>query len=251
MYQAVILAGGVKRRLRAGEAETLEALLDIGGRPMLFFVLEALLASRCVSRAVVVGPPALGALRLPERAVWAQGAETVLGSLAAGLAACGGADRVLVVTADAPLLTAAAVDDFVARCGAAKADLYYAIVGKAVCRKQFPASRRTFVRLKDGSFTGGNLFLLHPAILPQCLRIGAQAVAARKKPWRLASLLGWRTLLRFACGALSVDEARRRVEEILGVRCAVFVSPHAALAVDVDKPDDLALARALLAARSE
>ena len=95
---------------------------------MLFFVLDALLAARCVSRAVVVGPRALGALSLPEPAVWTPGADTVLGPLAAGLAACGGAERVLVVTADAPLLTARAIDDFAMRGGAAQADLCYRCV---------------------------------------------------------------------------------------------------------------------------
>lgn len=244
MYQAVVLAGGTKPRLGAREGRVDEALLDIDGRPMLFFVLDALLAARAVSRVVVVGPPALRGLRLPPRVVLAEGADTVLGSLAAGIAACGAAERVLVSTADIPLLTARAVDDFLTRCGAAQADLYYAIVAKALCQAQFPGSCRTYVRLRDGSFTGGNLFLLRPAVLPQCLRVAARAVAARKKPWRLASILGWKTLLRFFCGALTVEGARRRVEAILGIRCGVVFSAHAALAVDVDKPADLALVRA-------
>jgi hypothetical protein len=46
---------------------------------------------------------------------------------------------------------------------------------------------------------------------------------------------------------LEVTEIEARVEEILGMKGAGILSLYPEIGVDVDKPSDLALARALLA----
>ena len=46
------------------------------------------------------------------------------------------------------------------------------------------------MRLKDGIFTGGNLFLLRSAIIPQCLDMGVKLMQRRKNPLAMAKLFG-------------------------------------------------------------
>jgi hypothetical protein len=69
---------------------------------------------------------------------------------------------------------------------------------------------------------------------------------ARKSVLRQARRVGLGTLLRFATGMLSLEDAVRRAEKILGVKCRVVSSPHAELGMDVDKPLQLDIVRAEL-----
>lgn len=64
---------------------------------------------------------------------------------------------VLVVSCDIPFLTPEAVQDFLSRCDGT-ADVYYPIVSRAACERQFPGVRRTYARLREGTFTGAICF---------------------------------------------------------------------------------------------
>lgn len=244
MYDAIVLAGGKGRGFDAGGAPEYEALVNIGGRPMLSYVVSALERSTYVDRIFVAGPvAALACLNFSRRVTLVQSGENVLDTFAAGVRAAGAVKKFLVVTADIPLLSGDAVDAFVALCGQAKAELYYPVVGQEDMCKSFPGSERTYVRFKEGAFTGGNLFLADARILPRCMETARRINANRKKPWRLAAMLGWTTLAKFALRRLSLEDARSAAERLLNVRGCVVRSAHAAVGMDVDKSSDLELVK--------
>src|SRR5262249_14191051 len=139
-----------------------------------------------------------------------------------------------------------AISDFVRRCGAADAALDYAIVSRAACEARFPRMHRTYVRLADGEFTGGNLFFIQRAIWPAVQRVLAAAYRARKKPWLLARLPGPRILWRLFCRTVTIAEAEARISKLLGCRCRAIITPYAEIGADVDDPGDLVIARQLL-----
>jgi hypothetical protein len=58
---------------------------------------------------------------------------------------------------------------------------------------------------------------------------------------------GWRPLLAYLLGRLTLDAAMRRASRITGTRVAAISLPFAEAAIDVDKPADLALAETILA----
>ena len=60
---------------------------------------------------------------------------------------------------------------------------------------------------------------------------------------------GWRPLLAYLLGRLTLDDAMARASSIIGARIAAVVVPYAEAAIDVDKPADLALAETILARR--
>jgi hypothetical protein len=70
--------------------------------------------------------------------------------------------------------------------------------------------------------------------------------AARKHPFRLASLFGWDMLARFAVGRLSIAAAEARASKILGAPVRALVSPYPETAVNVDRVSDVALAEWLV-----
>jgi hypothetical protein len=95
--------------------------------------------------------------------------------------------------------------------------------------------------------TGGNVFLIRPQVILKSRDRIEQAFALRKRPLQLSRLLGFKFLIKLLTGRLEVAEIEARVEEILGMKGAGILSLYPEIGVDVDKPSDLNLARALLA----
>lgn len=249
----VLAAGGNHGRLRAVSGEPFEALIPIGGRPMIAYVVGAVATARRVERILVVGPEAVVAAAragapAPERIRGIPAGSTLLGNVERGLEAASGS-HALIVTGDVPLLEGHMLDDFVRRCEQSPEiqDVWYSVVERRLGERRYPGVRRTWVRLADGSFTGGNLFLVGRDIVERTRATLGKAIEGRKSPLALARLLGLAATLKFLVGTLSIDDAERRVSHMLGIKGKTVVTPFAEIGIDVDKPADLELATRFLA----
>ena len=222
--------------------------LPLAGKTMLRRVVDALAASRSVGDVAIVGNTVCeGASRnIPA-------AETLMENLLNGVAACAPDSpngRVMVVTSDIPLLTPAAVDDFVERCGDLTADFYYAIVSKKANDSRFPGMRRTYVQLKEGTYTGGNLMVVSGEFLAANGGRIREMLDARKSPVKLAGLVGFGVLCRaiaaqtFWPGALDVPMLEQTVGRIFGGKLAAIDTPYTELGADVDTAELVAFAEA-------
>ncbi len=249
-FEALVLAGerpGGDPLARAFGSRR-KALLPLAGRPMAAHVVEALRRSASVGRIRLSG--------LEEEDVQAVPALSGLERAPAGptpaasvLAALDGTCSIplLVTTADHPLLRAATVDRFAEAAAACSADVAVGIVAAAVVRRRFPGARRTYVRLSDGAVTGANLFAFLTPAAAAAARAWTEVEADRKRPWRLVRRLGAGPLLRFLAGRLSSAMLADLASSHLGARVALLRLADPLAAVDVDRPEDLALAAALLA----
>ncbi|MFC3831328.1 MULTISPECIES: NTP transferase domain-containing protein [Deinococcus] len=248
-WSAVVLGGGDPGDpFAAAHGVNVKPLIPVGGIPMAAHVLHALRGSGRIRCVAYVGPTTPEIDALIDLRVTDVG--TLLGNLEAGLealAATGSApgERVLVATADIPMLTGDHVRD-VLDSAPPEAALVYPVVRREVCEAAYPGVKRTYARLKDGSFTGGNLFLVDPALVGQFLPRLRDVLAARKAPLRLAGLIGPGVLLRLLTGRLTVHALEETVSGLLGVTARALVTPHAAVGTDVDKDADLILAAAHL-----
>jgi hypothetical protein len=99
--------------------------------------------------------------------------------------------------------------------------------------------RRTYLRLTDDVFTGGNLFLIRPEALLRQRELIRRAYAARKRPFRLAMMLGWGTLWRLWRGRLSLADAEAAISRLLGCQARAVITEHPELGADVDHVADL------------
>ncbi len=235
----------------AAHGVPVKALIPVAGEPMALHVLRALRESGRVGRVAYVGPTVPEMAELIDERVTDHG--TLLSNLEAGveaLAAAGLApgERVLVVTADIPLVTGEQLAQ-VLDAAPAHAALVYPVVRRGDCEKAYPGVQRTYARLREDTFTGGNIFLLDPRLIGQFLPRLREVLAARKAPLKLAGLIGPGILLRLLTRRLTVRELEERVSRILGVPARALVTPHAAIGTDVDKDADLRLAEAHLGAR--
>ena len=246
LWNAVVLGGGdAGDPFPAAHGASVKALIELEGKPMGLWVLEALRGSNRVGRVAYVGPLTLEMRALVDVAVAQRGG--LLDNLGAGVEALGAQARVLVVTADVPLMTGAMLQGVLD--AAPDASLVYPVVRREECEAQFPGVRRTYARLADGSFTGGNVFLLDPRLIHQFLPRLRALLALRKKPVALAREIGVGVLVKLLLGRLRIAELETRVSAILGVPARALVTPHAAVGTDVDQEEDLTLARTVLAQR--
>jgi GTP:adenosylcobinamide-phosphate guanylyltransferase len=250
---AIVLAGGkTYGSLAAATGETWRALIRIAGRPIVQFLLDALRQAQSIGKVVLVGPDELDdAIPHSLRDARVPGGAGLAESLFSGLQYLDCSGPVLAVTADVPCITAAAIEDFVQASAACAADLCYSIIPRDVCDARFPGVHRTYVRVKEGSFTGGNATMLRAEAMMEKEDLIRQLYQARKSPLRLASLLGPRFVVGLLLGRAAIADIERRASQILGASARAVVSRYAELGFDVDKLDDLVTARKALGEQSK
>ena len=250
----VVLAGGRNSaEMAAATGVENRALTPLGDRTMLDHVTSALGRAASVGEITVVGdvPPS------PNYHV-VRGGETLLDNLMAGVKAAeasGGGDRVLVSTSDIPFLTPEAVEDFIDRASRSGADLCCSYVPVGLCYERFPDMKRTAVKVREGALTLGNLMLVNPRFLLANQETIACAYAARKSPVQIARMLGLGLLARLllaqflAPTLLTITMLEQGVSRLLGddARAAGICSEYPEIGTDVDKPEDVAIARRMLA----
>ena len=248
-YTAIVLAGSRPGRDAFAEhyGADLKALIPVAGEPMVSHPVRALLASKNVARVIVLAQePKRIAAALPRNkglSVRASG-ETIASTM---LDLCFDKKTkwpLLVTTADHALLDAATVDEFCA--GAEGADLAVGVVERTLLIRRFPDAKRTWLKFRGGAYTGANLFALASPKAAAAIELWRSVEQDRKKGWRIVALVGPVVLLGAALRLMTVDGALARLGRKLGlsVKAVRLSSPLAG--VDVDKPEDHALAEAVL-----
>ena len=258
-FTALVLAGQRARGEPVAEAAGLshKCLVPVAGVPMLVLVIAALEASDAVGRiAVSIEDPnvidtvaALSSLRESGRLLAVKSATSP--SLSA-LAAAEKLDRavpLLITTADHPLLTGGMVDDFLNSALSSGADVAAGLTPGAALLAAYPGAKRTFLKFKDGRYTGSNLFAILSIDGLKALRFWRRVEQDRKRPWRIARAFGFRSLLAYLSGRLTLDEAMVRASKIIGAETRAVLTPLAEAGIDVDKPEDLVLVEEILRSR--
>ncbi|NPV53712.1 MAG: NTP transferase domain-containing protein [Firmicutes bacterium] len=257
MVDAVILAGADNEGpLKDLDPARYEALIEINGKPMVGYVIDAIAGARGIGNIVVVGPgealesaPGLIDEHIPAgRVRFANRGRSILENLDIGVRelGAGAQDRVFVATGDLPLLTSGAVEDFLERCEKLDSDICYSVVTKETNDARFSGIKRTYMKIADGVLTGGNVMVVRPAAIDKCRKLVDMAVVSRKKPWLMLSVLGVRCAVKFLFGTLRVRDIEERFHRLTGLKGSGVFTPYAEIAMDVDKPAHLEFARSVL-----
>ncbi len=245
---AVVLAGGPQDEVSAlAPGAPNKAFVPVAGITLVERTIRALRSSPTIGRIVAVAP------NVPIARAALAGADeirddgpTMMESLRSGLAGLAPDVLVLVCASDLPILTRAAIEDFVARAESNGADLTYACVERDVHLARYPAVPHTWAKLRDGIYCGGGCVALRPRVLPGLAGLLGRLGRARKNPLRLAAIFGPAVLARYALGRLTIADAERRGSELLGAPVRAAVCAHPEIAVNVDRATDVELAERAL-----
>jgi len=256
-YTALVLAGsrGPADPVASTARLPNKALVPVAGRAMVLRVIDALRQVPEIRRIVLCidDPRIVTALPELQAAVDAGEIATVTAarspaaSVLTALEAVSEPLPLLIATADHPLLTPEMVRYFLAALGDAEAAATAAT--EAVIAPAYPETRRTYVRLRDGAYSGCNLFAFVSPEAARAAQFWTRVERYRKQPWRLFVAAGPWSLLLFLLRRLDLAHAVERLSATLDVRLRVVTLPFAEAAIDVDKPSDLALVEKIFAAR--
>jgi len=248
-YPAVILAGGQtpEKIIEAGETEKERAFIEIGGRPMLSWVLDAINKSDTIGDFLCIG----NADRIrktfglsEDQTLEDKG--SMLENFMSGMEHFHEHHHVLTSTCDIPLVTPEAFRDLVKQVSEIDAEVYYPIVNVKLYDEKYPGGKRTTQCLKEGTFTGGNVFILNPrSVLENRRRIEA-VIRDRKSPAKLVRLFGLPFIVKYALKRLDMKGLEDKATQILGARMRGIITPYPEIGFDVDKPEDLRMVRNII-----
>lgn len=265
MINALILAGTSpqkqgkpkkwKQKTKPGEVDlekyaqvSNKALIPILEKPMLWFTLEALEGIKPPIREVkLLGEPET-LKKVLSHSRW-EGLEVIaekgslLDNLEEGLQHVNPEEPCLIATSDIPLITSEAVQDFVFRCEPFEKDLYYPIITEVDCTSRFPQTERTYLAIKEGRFTGGNLAMVKPSSILARIDQLHLIFSQRKQPWKYARMLSPRLILKLLFKQVTVEELEFYISRILDWEVSAVRTPYVEIGTDVDKPTDLEMAR--------
>jgi CTP:molybdopterin cytidylyltransferase MocA len=252
---AVLLAGGIPLPNDPLYVETSgrsKALLDVAGKPMAQWLLDALGASDQIENVLVVGLEPSSGLICKKPLAFLPDDRGLLENILFGLAYVRGhtpdATHILLASTDIPAVTHEIIDWRIEAARKANADLDYVVVERHTMEARFPNSKRSFVRLQDVEVCGGDLNILRVDLSGKT-DLWEGLIAARKSARRQVALLGYDLLFRLLTRRITLKQAEQQLSQRLGLNGHVVVSPYAELAMDIDKPSQLAALREDLSAQ--
>lgn len=254
-WTALVLAGqrpGVDR-LAAHFGREAKALIPVAGEPMLARVVRALADAPQIARIIImaqdasalVADPAVAKAAGDTRIDARRSGRTISGSVLDAVNDPAIGLPVLVTTADNVMLTPATVAEFLAAAGAG--DVGVAMVERGNLERAVGPNRRTWLTFRDGAFTGANLFALTGTSAVNALRFWERVEQDRKSVPRLAAHFGPLLMVQLLLRRLTLADAIAAAGRKLGASAAPLLLSDGRMGVDVDKPEDHALAERLLA----
>ncbi len=257
MY-AIITAGGKpsKDDVLFDSAEgDYKVLINIAGKTLLQWALDAVNQSKSIKYVIIVGMGDIQGIncKLPITFVEPQG--SLLENIEAGinkiLEIDQAAKQVMLVSGDLPGIDGAMIDWMAGVIEKNSYEFYYPIIERSLMEKQFPGAERTYVRMKEGEFCGGDLIGIHTSMLKKNNLRGRKLVESRKNPLKQARILGLDMCVRLAAGKLSIDRDVPIICKRLGINGKAIVSPYAEIAMDIDKPHHLTVMEKFLTSKKE
>jgi len=253
---AVVTAGGIPQpgeplyEFTQGQSK---ALLDIAGKPMIQWVLEALDGAASVQHVVVVGLGPESGMSSKKLVTFLPNQGGMVDNIRTGVFKVldfnPEAHHVLMVSSDIPGITPQMVDWVISTAMQTDQDVYYNVIPREEMEKVFPESRRSFTHLKGQDVCGGDMNIIRSSMVTSNEEIWQELVASRKNVFKQAALIGYDTLFLLLLRRLTIDDAVKRVARRLNITGQAIVCPYAEVGMDVDKPHQLEMMRAYLERR--
>ncbi len=254
MMDCIVLAGGVPQEedlLYEYTQGQPKALLDVAGKPMVQWVLDALDNAPSVQNVVFVGLTQACGITSPKIAHYLPDQGSMLRNILAGLdqvmAMNPATQQVLVSSSDIPLLTSAMVETFLAQCADPTVDIYHSIVPRETMERRFPGSRRSYVHFSDGDFAAGDIHVVAPYIGHAHEDLWNDLLNSRKNALKQAARLGPAFFAKLLAHRLGLAELEQLARAKFGLNVRVVIVEHAEMGMDADKPFQLEICRQELA----
>ncbi len=254
----IVMAGGIPGRGDPLYPITLggfKAMLEINGKPMIQWVLDALSSAPSIQRVAVVGLPPITALDCEKPLIMLSDSGEMVENVRQGVVeltrGCPETAKVLIISADLPAVTSEMIEWMAAGVEESDHELYGFVIDRKVMETMDKDERRVFAHLKDAEVCLGDASCLQAAFANRPDHpLWQKLVEARRSPTRQAALLGYDVLFLLMLRQLTLKEAEASIDRRLGVNARGIPCPYPELGLDVDRPHDVEMIRDLLAERT-
>jgi GTP:adenosylcobinamide-phosphate guanylyltransferase len=248
---AIVTAGGIplpEEPLYPATLGQSKAMVDVAGKPMVQWVLDALSAARTVDNVIIVGLTDKMGLECTKKMYFVSNQGKMVENMQAGGRKVKEinpkARHVLLVSSDIPGITGEMVDWLVNTDMQTDLDVYYHVIQREVMEKRYPGCKRTWTRLKGMEICGGDMNVARlKLLLGEDTDIWHKVTDARKSPLKQATLMGFDTVFLLLAGRLTLEKAETNVMKRLNLTGKAIVCPYAEVGMDVDKLFQLELMR--------
>lgn len=259
-YAVIALAGdrGPDDPVARATGAPCKALSPVAGTPLIWRLVDTLKQMDTLGPILMVGPsrailaanPTLEPALADAGIRWIEPGDSPSISATRALAELEDDQPAIITTADHALLRPSMIGTLLQTNG--RSDLTVGMIAYAQVLAAYPASRRTAIRLRPApGYCGCNLFAVHTMRGRQLVERWRAVEAQRKHPARVViGMLGWRGVVRYALGRLTLSAAFARLSARTGVRVAPALLTEPEAAIDVDSVADLELVESILAQRS-
>lgn len=246
----IITAGGIPKPedpLYAFSQGKSKALIDVAGKPMVQWVVDAVGSADYVENIVIIGIESTDAISSKRPLFFVPNHGSMLENIRAGVKKAMelnlSTEYVMLISSDIPSISRKMVDWVNENSREKDVDIYYCVIPRQVMETRFPDSNRSFIRFKNIEICGGDIIVFRAEVASGRDMIWNKLIDARKSALKQASLIGFETLLLLALRRLSLQGAVQRISSRLGLKGKALLSPFAEIGMDIDKPYQLELLR--------
>lgn len=247
---AIVTAGGIPQpgdKLYAYSNGDSKALIDVAGKPMVQWILDALGEAKNIDQVIVIGLSQKSELTCKKPLHFVSNQGRMLSNIVTGvnksLELNPKGEYVMLVSSDIPALKGDMVDWLIKTTMETKDDLYYGVCPREVMETRFPTSNRTYTKLKDMEVCGSDINVIHVNQTTQHLDTWEKLIGHRKSPLRQAGVIGIDTLIQLAFKQFTLQALVERASQRIGIKGRVIIWDKAEPCMDVDKPHQLELMR--------
>jgi GTP:adenosylcobinamide-phosphate guanylyltransferase len=231
-----------------------KVLLDIAGKPIIQWVVDALNSVPKISNIIVIGLPKDTPISSRKKIVHLESRGNLLSNIQFGAEELIRLDpkikTALLISGDIPGLTGEMIEWMMSVVEKDPHDIYYNVIERTIMDKVFPSSRRTFTRLKDIEVSGGDLSAFDPRVALDPNAKWRKLIEYRKNSLKQAGVIGFGTLFLVFTHQITLSRLEQRVCRNLEINGKVLLCPYAEVGMDVDKPNQLEIMRDYLTWRS-
>lgn len=255
---AIVTAGGIPQSrdpLYAYSNGNSKALIDVAGKPMVQWVLDALSDSKKVENVIVIGLTAKSGLTCKKPLHYVSNQGRMLANIVTGVKKSielnKKSEYVLIVSSDIPAIKGEMVDWLVKTAMETQDDIYYGVCPQEVMESRYPTSNRTYTKLKDMQVCGADMNIIHVNQVTEHLETWEALIGNRKSPLASAAVIGWDTLFQLFTRQLTLQGMVERASQRIGIKGRAILWDHAEPGMDVDKPHQLEIMREDLARQNK
>src|SRR5512136_1328251 len=192
---AIVTAGGIplpEEPLYPATLGQSKALVDVAGKPMIQWVLDALSTAKTVDNVIIVGLTDKMGLQCGKKMYFVSNQGKMVQNLQAGARKVKEinpkARHALLVSSDIPGITGEMVDWMVNTDMQTDLDIYYHVIKREVMEKRYPGCKRTWTHLKGMEVCGGDMNVGRLSLLlGEDTEIWDKITDARKSPLKQAA----------------------------------------------------------------